>query len=157
MTYNGYIKDHPGYCLDHQCRKFHVSKNIMIERKFQALSWQRKKSFLTDDQKKEKLYIKNTYYWYDFFSFVPFSGDFTGHLRFWLQKYLVQNWRELLTRKKLTVIIFRNFMTLSRWERKWKFERTVTLMGRGPKTNVYHIERGIYRVDPLKRNCIGTI
>ena len=40
---------------------------------------------------------------------------------------------------------------------KWKFERTVTLMGRWPKTNVYHIERGIYRVDHLKRNCIGTI
>ena len=107
--------------------------------------------------KKRKTLHKNTYYWCDLFSFVSFSGDFTGHLRFWLQKYLVQNWRELLTRKKLTVIIFRNFMTLSRWERKWKFERTVTLMGRGPKTNVYHIERGIYRVDPLKRNCIGTI
>ena len=40
---------------------------------------------------------------------------------------------------------------------KWKFERTVTLMGRWPKTNVYHIERGIYWVDHLKRNCIGTI
>ena len=37
---------------------------------------------------------------------------------------------------------------------KWKCERTVTLMGRWPKTNVYHIERGIYRVDQLKRNCI---
>ena len=52
MIYNGYIKDHPAYCLDHQCRKFHFFKYIMIERKFQALSWQRKKSFLTDDRKK---------------------------------------------------------------------------------------------------------
>ena len=40
---------------------------------------------------------------------------------------------------------------------KWKFEKTVTLMGRWPKTNVYHIDQGIYRVDHLKRNCIGTI
>ena len=54
MTYNGYIKDHPAYCLDHQCRKFHVFKYIMIERKFQTFPWQRKKSFLTDDRKKKK-------------------------------------------------------------------------------------------------------
>ena len=53
MTYSGYIKDHPAYCLDHQCRKFHVLNYIMIERKFQALSWQRKKSFLTNDRKKK--------------------------------------------------------------------------------------------------------
>ena len=53
MTYSGYVKDHPAYCLDHQCRKFHVLKYIMIERKFQALSWQRKKSFLTNDRKKK--------------------------------------------------------------------------------------------------------
>ena len=68
----------------------------------------------------KKLYIKNTYYWCDFFSFVSPSCDFPGHLRFWLQKYLVQNWRELFTRRKLTVIIFRNFVKLSRWERKMK-------------------------------------
>ena len=53
MTYSGYIKDHPAYCLDHQCRKFHVFKYIMIERKFQTFSWQRKKSFLTDDRKRK--------------------------------------------------------------------------------------------------------
>ena len=53
MTYSGYIKDHPAYCLDHQCRKFHVFKYIMIERKFQTFPWQRKKSFLTDDRKKK--------------------------------------------------------------------------------------------------------
>ena len=53
MTYSGYIKDHPVYCLDHQFRKFHVFKYIMIERKFQTFSWQRKKSFLTDDRKKK--------------------------------------------------------------------------------------------------------
>ena len=35
--------------------KFHVLKYIMIERKFQALSWQRKKSFLTDDRKKNPI------------------------------------------------------------------------------------------------------
>ena len=40
---------------------------------------------------------------------------------------------------------------------KWKLERTVKLMGRWPKTNVYHIERVIYWVDHLKRNCIGTL
>ena len=57
MTYNGYIKDHPAYCLDHQCRKSHVLKYIMIERKFQALSWQRKNSFLTDDRKKNPLHL----------------------------------------------------------------------------------------------------
>ena len=55
MTYSGYIKDHPAYCLDHQFRKFHVFKYIMIERKFQTFSWQRKKSFLTDDRKKNPI------------------------------------------------------------------------------------------------------
>ena len=55
MTYSGYIKDHPAYCSDHQCRKFHVLKYIMIEREFQALLWQRKKSFLTDDRKKNPI------------------------------------------------------------------------------------------------------
>ena len=29
-----HTKDHLAYCLDHQCRKFHVLKYIMIERKF---------------------------------------------------------------------------------------------------------------------------
>ena len=53
MTYNGYIEDHLAYFLDHKCRKFHVLKYIMIERKFQALSWQTKKSFLTNDRKKK--------------------------------------------------------------------------------------------------------
>ena len=48
----------------------------------------------------KKIYIKNTYYWCDFFSFVSPSGDFTGHLRFWLQKRYVQNWRELIYKKK---------------------------------------------------------
>ena len=55
MTYSGYIKDHLAYCLDHQRRKFHVLKFIMIEREFQALLWQRKKSFLTDDRKKNPI------------------------------------------------------------------------------------------------------
>ena len=83
--------------------------------------------------KLEKIYIKNTYYWCDFFSFVSPSGDFTGHLRFWLQKYLVQNWRELFTRKKLTVIIFRNFMTLSRWGRKVKIWENCNANGKMTK------------------------
>ena len=56
MTYSGYIKDHPAYCLDHQCRKFHVFKYIMIERKFQALSWQRKKIIFNRRPKKKKPY-----------------------------------------------------------------------------------------------------
>ena len=81
----------------------------------------------------KKIYIKNTYYWCDFFSFVSPSGDFTGHLRFWLQKYLVQNWRELFTRKKLTVIIFRNFMKLSRWERKMKIWENCNANGKMTK------------------------
>ena len=42
-------------CLDHQCQKFHLLKYIMIERKFQALSGQCKKSFLTDDRKKNPI------------------------------------------------------------------------------------------------------
>ena len=53
MTYNGYIKDHLAYCLDHQCRKFHVLKYIMIEKKFQALSWQRKKIIFNRRPKKK--------------------------------------------------------------------------------------------------------
>ena len=53
MTYSGHMKDHPAYCLDHQCRSFHVLKCIVIGRKFQALSWQGKKSFLTDNRKKK--------------------------------------------------------------------------------------------------------
>ena len=55
MTYSGYIKDHPAYCLDHQCRKFHVLKYIIIKRKFQALSRQGKKSFSTNDRKKNPI------------------------------------------------------------------------------------------------------
>ena len=53
MTYNGYIKDHPAHCSDHQCRMFHVLKYIMIERKFQALSWQRKKIIFNRRPKKK--------------------------------------------------------------------------------------------------------
>ena len=57
----------------------------------------------------KKVYIKDRYCWCDFFSFVSPSGHFTGHLHFWLQKF-----------KCRTVIIFRNFMKFSRWERKKK-------------------------------------
>ena len=71
----------------------------------------------------KKIYIKNTYYWCDFFSFVSPSGHFTGHLHFWLQKFKCWIGRKLFTRKNLTVIIFRNFMK-SWW---WKFEKIVTL------------------------------
>ena len=53
MTYSGYINDHPAYCLDHQCRKFHVLNYIMIQRKFQALSWQRKKIIFNQRPKKK--------------------------------------------------------------------------------------------------------
>ena len=66
----------------------------------------------------KKIYIKNTYHWCDFFSFVSPSDDFPGHLRFWLQKYLVLN--QVIYKKKASVIIFRNFMKLLRWERKMK-------------------------------------
>ena len=84
-------------------------------------------------RKLEKIYIKNTYYWCGFFSFVSPSSDYTGHLRFWLQKYLGRNWRELFTRKKLTVIIFRNFMKLSRWERKMKIWENCNANGKMTK------------------------
>ena len=81
----------------------------------------------------EKIYIKNTYYWSDFFSFVSPSCDSAGHVRFWLQKYLVQNWRKLFIRKKLTVIIFRNFLKLSRWERKMKIWENCNANGKMTK------------------------
>ena len=56
MTYSGYIKDHPAHCSDHQCRMFHILKYIIIERKFQALSWQRKKIIFNLRPKKKKPY-----------------------------------------------------------------------------------------------------
>ena len=59
--------------------------------------------------------------------------NFTGHLRFWLQKYFVQNWRELFTRKKFTAIIFRNFMKLSRWKRKMKIWENCNANGKMTK------------------------
>ena len=62
-----------------------------------------------DEKIGKKGYIKDRYCWCDFFSFVSPSGHFTGHLHFWLQKF-----------KCRTVIIFRNFMKFSRWERKKK-------------------------------------
>ena len=58
--------------------------------------------------------LKNWLYWVR--SSAPLN--FTGHLRFWLQKYLVQNWRELLTVKKISPLLF--LKTLSRW--KWKMK-----------------------------------
>ena len=62
-----------------------------------------------------------------------------------------------LQEKSLPLLFLETLWSCHGESGKWKFERTVTLMGRWPKTNVYHIERGIYRVDHLKRNCIGTI
>ena len=83
--------------------------------------------------------------------------NFTGHLRFWLQKYFVQIGGNYLQEKSLPLLFLETLWSCHGESGKWKFERTVTLMGRWPKTNVYHIDRGIYRVDHLKRNCIGTI
>ena len=54
MAYSGYIKDRTAYCLNHKCRKFHVLKYIIIERKFQALSWQEK--IILNQQPKKKPY-----------------------------------------------------------------------------------------------------
>ena len=85
------------------------------------------------------------------------SLNFAGHVRFPLQKHLVQNWRELFTRKSLPLLFLETLWSCHGASGKWKFERTVTPMGRWPKTIVYHIERGIYRVDHLKSNCIGTL
>ena len=62
-----------------------------------------------------------------------------------------------LQEKSLPLLFLETFWSCHGESGKWKFERTVTLMGRWPKTNVYHIEQGIYWVDHLKRNCIGTI
>ena len=59
--------------------------------------------------------------------------NFTGHLRFWMQKYLVQNWQELFTRTKFAVIIFRNFMKLSRWKRKMKIWENCNANGKMTK------------------------
>ena len=52
MTYSEY---HSAYCLDHQCRKFHVLKYIMVESNFKLFRHKGKKSFLTDDQKKNPI------------------------------------------------------------------------------------------------------
>ena len=73
-----------------------------------------------DEKIGKNIYIKDRYCWCDFFSFVSPSGHFTGHLHFWLQKFKCWIGRKLYTRKNLTVIIFINFMKLSRWERKKK-------------------------------------
>ena len=48
----------------------------------------------------KKVYVKNTYYWCDFFSFVSPSGDFTGHLRFWLQKIFSAELAGVIYKKK---------------------------------------------------------
>ena len=65
--------------------------------------------------------------------------NFTGHLRFWMQKYLVQNWQELFTRTKFAVIIFRNFMKLSRWKQKMKiWENRNAFSWKDDWKNVYH-------------------
>ena len=109
-------------------------------------------------RKLEKIYIKNTYYWCDFFSFVSPSGDFTGHTyAFDCKNIKCRIGGSYLQEKSLPLLYLETLWSCHGEIGKWKFERTVTLMGRWPKTNVYHIERGIYRVDHLKRNCIGTI
>ena len=73
---------------------FFLEKNF-IRDKFIASTLQARKDneeiccilYSKDDKIGKKIYIKNTDYWCDFISFVSPSGDFTGHLRFWLQKY----------------------------------------------------------------------
>ena len=57
------------------------------------------------NRKTRKLGKKFTYIWW--FRWTP-------------SLLTVQKWQELFSRKELTVIIFRNFMKLSRWERKMK-------------------------------------
>ena len=52
MKYSGYIKDHPPYYWDHQCRTFHVLKYIMKETKFKTPPWQKKKSISNRGPKK---------------------------------------------------------------------------------------------------------
>ena len=44
--------------------------------------------------------------------------NFTEHLRFWLQKYLVQNWRELFTVKKSSPLLFLETLSRSEWKMK---------------------------------------
>ena len=86
-----------------------------------------------DEKIGKKIYIKDRYCWCDFFSFVSPSGHFTGHLHFWLQKFKCWIGRKLFTRKNLTVIIFRNFMKFSRWERKKKLWENCKANGNMPK------------------------
>ena len=102
----------------------------------------------------KKIYIKNTYHWCDFFSFVSPSGDFTQHLHFWPQNIKCRIGRSYLQEKSSPLLFLETLWSCHGEIGKWKCERTVTLMGRWPKTNVYHIEQGIYRVDHLKRNWI---
>ena len=39
MKYSGYIKDHPPYCWDHQCRTFYVLKYIMMYNEILETLW----------------------------------------------------------------------------------------------------------------------
>ena len=65
--------------------------------------------------------------------------NFTGHLRFWLQKYLEQNWQELFTRTKFTLLFLETIWSCHDESRKWKFEKIVTLFrGRMTEKNIYH-------------------
>ena len=134
MTYNGYIKDHPAYCLDHQCRKFHVLKYIMIERKFQALSWQKKKSFLTDDRKKDPLRLIrlndrlniNT----DMSINIPdlevaclsFHDGFTKLRHFWFQ-YHVRHLSVRTVTQLLMVSLTASKLRKEFWSSKWQRAR----------------------------------
>ena len=74
----------------------------------------KEKSFLTDDRKEK-----------------PYPSDQVKRQI----KYQCWNvdWRELFTRKKLTVIIFRNFLKLSRWERKMKIWENCNANGKMTK------------------------
>ena len=110
-----------------------------------------------DEKIGKKIYIKDRYCWCDFFSFVSPSGHFTGHLHFWLQKFKCWIGKSYLQEKTLPLLFLETLWSFHGESGKRNFERTVTLMGIWPKTNVYYIERGIYRVDRLKRNSIGTI
>ena len=113
------------------------------------------------DRKTRKLekniYIKDRYYWCDFFSFVSPSGHFTGHLHFWLKNLSAELAGSYLQEKTLPLLFLETLWSCHGESGKRNFERTVTLMGIWPKTNVYYIKQGIYRVDHLKRYCIGTI
>ena len=70
---------------------------------------------------------------------IQSANEFHWTLTLWTAKiFSAELARVVYSKKKFTVIIFRNVVT--EWVENEKFERTVTLKGRWLKTNVYPIK-----------------